>query len=155
MVCPDDGAVDPARPPRLRSRASRRTRRSQPIADTAGRRCSTCRIHRAGVAIVSAIARPCAPSTSCLRNTVDCPEQDGSRALVQQAKADRSVPTLHPLHRSVRPRLPPKGSLESKSDSTVNLCPRTLAGWLFPDRMKNGLSMDTGPWHRTEDTMPL
>jgi hypothetical protein len=28
----------------------------------------------------------------------------------------------------------------------------TLAGWLSPDRMKNGLTIDTGPRHRTEDS---
>lgn len=27
-----------------------------------------------------------------------------------------------------------------------------LAGWLSPDRMKNGLTIDTGPKHRTEDS---
>ena len=27
-----------------------------------------------------------------------------------------------------------------------------LAGWLSPDRMKNGLTIDTGPRHRTEDS---
>lgn len=27
-----------------------------------------------------------------------------------------------------------------------------LAGWLSPDRMKNGLTIGTGPKHRTEDS---
>ena len=104
-------------------RASLRTHRSRSSVDSGGRRCSICRIHLAGVAIV----RPCAPSTSCLRNTVDCLALDGIRAPVRQAEADRSAPTPRPSNQSVRPRLPPNGSLESKPDSAVNLCPRALA----------------------------
>ncbi|MFI0849141.1 hypothetical protein ACH196_34705, partial [Mesorhizobium sp. IMUNJ23232] len=41
------------------------------------------------------------------------------------AKA-RSVPIPRPSDQHVRPRLPPKRSLESKPDSPVNLCQRTL-----------------------------
>ncbi|RUM99166.1 hypothetical protein EET67_03070, partial [Pseudaminobacter arsenicus] len=38
----------------------------------------------------------------------------------------RSTPTPRPSHQSVRPRLPPNSSLESKQESPVNLCPRAL-----------------------------
>lgn len=87
--------------------------------------------------------RQCAPSTSCLRNIVDCPEQGGIRALVQQEEADRSAPIPRPSNQSVRPRLPPNRSLESKPDSAVNLCPRTLDRTqilqLLVNLMRNGI----------------
>lgn len=67
-----------------------------------------------------------APSTSCLRNSAGCPGQGGIRVLAQREEADRSPPIHRPSNQSVRPRLPPNGSLESKPDSVVNLCPPTL-----------------------------
>lgn len=115
---------DPVRPVRQGFRAVPRTRRSRPIVGNGERRCSTCRIHRAGVAI----ARPCGPFTSWPRNSAGCPAPDGSSAPVQRVAAARSAPTLRPSHQSVRPKPPPKGSLESKPDSAVNLCPRALIG---------------------------
>ncbi|WEK52604.1 MAG: SEL1-like repeat protein [Candidatus Kaistia colombiensis] len=60
-------------------RAAPRKRQSQPIVANGGRRRSICRIRRAGAAI--ALRR--APSTSCLRNSADCPVLGGSRDLVQ------------------------------------------------------------------------
>ncbi len=45
---------------------------------------STCRIHQTD----AAIALLCAPSTACLRNNADCPEQGGIHAHFQQVEAD-------------------------------------------------------------------
>jgi hypothetical protein len=129
----------PARPFLPAFRASLRTRRSRPSVGNGGRRYSICRIRQAD----AAIALPCAPSTSCLRNSCDCPEQGGSRDPVQQEEADQSAPIPRPSNQSARPKLPPKASLESKPDSAVNLCPRALALWCVT--AKNGYPARTQP----------
>ena len=115
----------------LRSRSTRsarvssspRTRRPRPSVGNGGRRCSTCRIHQAD----ATTAVLCAPSTSCPRNSADYLALADSRVLALKAGAARSPPILHLSVLSVRPKLPPNGSLESKSDSAVNLCPGALA----------------------------
>lgn len=122
LCCRSCRRFDPARPVQPEFRALLRTHRSRPSVDIGGRHCTTCRIHQAGVAIV----HPCAPSTSCLRNSAYCPEQGGIRVLARGEEAGRSPPTPRPSNRSVHPSLPPNESLESKTDPTVSLCPRAL-----------------------------
>ncbi|WP_425476004.1 hypothetical protein [Mesorhizobium yinganensis] len=59
-----------------------------------------------------------------------------TRVRAQAAAKARSAPIPRPSVQRVRPRLPPKRSLESKPDSSVNVCPRALdiTGWT--DRVK-------------------
>jgi len=71
-------------------------------------------------------ARLFAPATSCPQNNGGYSAPGGSLARARQATKARSQPTRRPSDQSARPRIPPKRSLESISESHVNLCPRNL-----------------------------
>jgi DNA polymerase-4 len=71
-------------------------------------------------------AHRCVQSTSSLRRSAGCRPQVGNHGPAQPVTAARSAPIPRPKLQSARPTLPPKGSLESTSESPVKLCPRSL-----------------------------
>ena len=133
MVRPDDVAVDHVGGGVARDHGRERLQhgfehaQQEPTGDTAGTRCSTCLIRPAD----DAIARPSAPSTSCLRNRAGCHRRGGSHGHALPEAAARLAINHHRNPRSDRPTPPPKYSLESTDRSRVKLWPHRLEQFSF------------------------